>query len=40
LTEAGIKVVRFWNHDVLNATEDVLSALYEHLMERKFTPES
>ena len=29
---AGILVVRFWNHDVLNATEDVLKTLYEHLM--------
>ena len=34
LTDAGIKVVRFWNHDVLNTTENVLEVLYAFLMKK------
>jgi len=32
LVGAGIKVVRFWNHDVLNSLESVLEEIYQHLM--------
>jgi very-short-patch-repair endonuclease len=28
LREAGFTVLRFWNHDVLHCTEDVLQAVY------------
>ena len=28
---AGIKVIRFWNHDVLNSLEAVLEDIYSHL---------
>ncbi len=35
LETVGIKVVRFWNHDVFNATEDVLEEIYVHLLEKK-----
>ena len=31
LEEAGIRVVRFWNHDVLNDLESVLEAIYTEL---------
>ena len=34
LAGEGIRVIRFWNHDVLNATEEVLQALYVHMMEK------
>lgn len=33
LEREGIKIIRFWNHDVLNASEDVLQALYNELFE-------
>ena len=33
ILEAGsIRVVRFWNNDVLNTVEDVLEEIYIHLM--------
>ena len=31
LEDQGFKVLRFWNHDILNRTEAVLSRLYEVL---------
>ena len=40
LKEAGIRVVRFWNHEVLNTTGDVLEALYVHLMEKQSKTET
>ena len=33
LEAAGIHVVRFWNNDVLTATEIVLEKLYAYLVE-------
>ncbi len=39
LEATGIRVVRFWNNDVLNTLEDVLEELYAQLMERH-TPSS
>ncbi|MBN2644799.1 MAG: endonuclease domain-containing protein [Desulfuromonadaceae bacterium] len=35
LARAGIRVVRFWNHYVLNATEDVLEELFVQLMMKR-----
>ena len=32
LIGAGIKVVRFWNHDVLNSLEAVLEEIYGYLI--------
>jgi very-short-patch-repair endonuclease len=32
LEAASIRVVRFWNNDVLNSVEDVLEEIYLHLM--------
>jgi very-short-patch-repair endonuclease len=32
LAGAGVTVVRFWNHEVLTATESVLDILYQRLM--------
>ena len=32
LSGAGIKVVRFWNHDVLNSLESVLEEIYGYLI--------
>lgn len=32
LLGADIKVVRFWNHDVLNSLESVLEEIYRHLI--------
>ena len=29
---AGIKVIRFWNHEVLNSLDSVLEEIYRHLM--------
>ena len=31
LEASSIRVVRFWNNDVLNSVEDVLEELYRHL---------
>jgi len=32
LESAGIRVVRFWNNDLLNSLEDVLQELYAQMM--------
>ena len=32
LNGAGIRIVRFWNHDVMNAMENVLEELYRYLV--------
>ena len=32
LEASGIRVVRFWNNDMLNSMENVLEELYRHLM--------
>ena len=32
LVSAGIRVVRFWNNDVLNSLEVVLEELHDHLL--------
>jgi very-short-patch-repair endonuclease len=34
LEKMGIRVVRFWNHEVLNSTEAVLEKIYLELMDR------
>ena len=31
LEGAGIRVIRFWNNEVLNSTEDVLETIFEQL---------
>lgn len=35
LNKMGIKVLRFWNHQMLNQTEDVLTAIYNEIINRK-----
>ncbi len=32
LNGAGIKIIRFWNHDVLTFLESVLEEIYRHLV--------
>jgi very-short-patch-repair endonuclease len=32
LNGAGIKIIRFWNHDVLTSLESVLEEIYGHLV--------
>jgi type I restriction enzyme S subunit len=34
LAERGVRVLRFWNHDVLTQTEAVLEAIYQAVVER------
>ena len=31
LGDVGIKVLRFWNHEVMNQTEDVLNVIWDEL---------
>jgi very-short-patch-repair endonuclease len=31
LNGAGIRVIRFWNHELMNNTEDVLDEIFRHL---------
>ncbi|MBI1921469.1 MAG: endonuclease domain-containing protein [Geobacter sp.] len=38
LAGAGIRVLRFWNNDVLNDTESVLEAIYDAISPEPFTP--
>jgi len=35
LAEHGIRVLRFWNHEVLRDTESVLEAIYQAIVERR-----
>jgi very-short-patch-repair endonuclease len=35
LAAGGLSVIRFWNNDVLNSTEDVLQVIYEQLLGRR-----
>jgi type I restriction enzyme S subunit len=35
LAEHGIRVLRFWNHEVLRDTESVLEAIYQAIVERQ-----
>ena len=35
LNGAGIKIIRFWNHDILNSLELVLDEIYRHLVSKE-----
>jgi very-short-patch-repair endonuclease len=38
LSKTGIKILRFWNHEVMNQTEDVLNVIWDELIALTSTP--
>lgn len=38
LNKAGIKILRFWNHEVMNQNEDVLNVIWDELISLTPTP--